>query len=930
VILPLVLLTMAALAVITPLITTALRRNAGYVLAAGFCGVGVLLGTQMGNVLAGRTLTASLPWIPALGVSATLRLDGLAALFCLLVLGVGVLIMGYCPRYLQPDGRHTQIYVLLTLFGTAMLGLVLADDLVLLFVFWELTSVFSFLLIGAGREGAVRPAIRAIVVTSFGGLGLLVAVILLEATGTTRLSDILARPELILDSWLAFPIGTLIVLAAFTKSAQIPFQFWLPGAMVAITPVSAYLHAATMVKAGIYLLMRFAPVYSGEIVWSATLVVIGLATAVYGALVALREHDLKALLAYSTVSQLGLIISVIGVGTPVALAAAALHTFAHALFKATLFMLVGIIDREAGSRDLRQLSGLWRVMPITAVLTGLAALSLAGVPPLLGFVSKETVFQGLFQAAFTPWAGTLVGVTGVVASALTFAYSMRIFYDAFGGPTLQRQLYEPSLAFLAPAAVSAVAGLALGLAVAYLAPVVRRAIVDMEPSADVPEFALWHGWSPELALSAATIVVGTVLFLIRDRVDLVLSHLPSSASGRGFDRLYAGLLRLGAVSTAPAQRAGLSWYVAPIFGGLVALAVAGMVMRGPLPAPPAPTSRLGDVPVVTLLALAVAGLVTTRSALTAIASVGLVGIVVTGWLLLAGAPDVALTLLVVEVLTAVVAMLVLRRLPLEFARPARWRTAWTAGLGLLIGLAAAAATWEFTGRRGLSPVGKDLLRSAVPETGGHNVVNVILVEFRALDTLGEATVLGVAAMGLLTLLGPRRLGDGRHGRGEEALPPGGVEFVVTYRALAPGMVLLSAYLFLRGHNHPGGGFIAALVAGTALAFGCLAFGAATQWRPPPGPLIAGGLLLSVGVATAATVAGLPFLTPAHVELDVPGVGTITLSSALLFDLGVYSLVLGLLATALGRLAGGSADDGEYDDRSGKGSSPHGSHPEGAP
>jgi multicomponent Na+:H+ antiporter subunit A len=880
---------MAALAALVPVLSRRLGRDTGYPLAAGFVTVGVLLGSAAPAALDGRAVRASWEWLPSLGVSATLRLDGLAALFCLLVLGVGALIMAYCPRYLPEQGDHGNVYLLLTLFAAAMLGLVLAGDVVLLFVFWELTTISSFFLIGSAGPHAVKPARRALLVTAAGGQALLVAVVLLAlAAGTTDLIAILADPVRVLDSPMAGPIGALLVVAAFTKSAQVPFQFWLPDAMVAITPVSAYLHAATMVKAGIYLLLRFSGLYAGQTAWSVTLIGAGLATAVFGALMALREHDLKALLAYSTVSQLGLLVGAIGVGTPIALAAAILHTFAHALFKASLFMLVGIIDREAGSRDIRELSGLRRVMPVTAGLTGLAGLSLAGVPPLIGFVSKETLFQGYFQADFAPWAGIVAGTLGIAASALTFAYGMRIFYGAFGGPTLQRGLYEPSPAFLAPVGVAALAGLVLGPAVTVLNPLVRPAVRDIEPAADLPSFELWHGLSPELLMSALTIATGMVLFLARDPVDRLLQTLVLPSGSALFDRGHDATVRFGALVGRPERGDSLPAFLWRPLAAVVVLAGAALLIRPELPAAPAPATRPGDWPVLLLLVFAVAGAVLTRSALTALALLGVTGLVVAVWFLLAGAPDVALTLLLVEVLTAVVAVFVLQGLPRWFPAQARARRALAAGLAVLTGVAAAGATLALTGRREISAAGEYLLRAAEPETGGRNVVNTILVDFRGLDTLGEATVLGTAALGLYSLLSPP----------DPAKPAAKPDLILltTERVLVPGMLLLSAYLFLRGHNAPGGGFIAALVAGIAVAFAFLAHGRAERVLRPR-PLLAGGLLISVGVGLAPLAVGQPFLTPLHATLP----GALRLSSTLLFDLGVYLLVLGLVVTAVNRL-----------------------------
>ncbi|MGY2004356.1 hydrogen gas-evolving membrane-bound hydrogenase subunit E [Blastococcus sp. SYSU DS1024] len=902
---------LAALAVSAPLLTRRLGRDAGYVLAVGFLAVaGVLVSGSMGAVLGGGVVEWSVDWLPSLGVSLALRLDGVSVVFALVALGVGSLVMAYCARYVGDATARGPVYPLLTTFALAMVGLVLADDVVLLYVFWELTTLCSFALVSTAGAVAARPGRRALVITVAGGLALLVAAVLLATvTGTTRLSAVLAEPAVVLESPLALPIGALVVVAALTKSAQLPVHFWLPGAMVAMTPISAYLHAATMVKAGVYLLIRVSPLFAGQPAWSATLLTVGLATALTGAVMALREHDLKALLAQSTVSQLGLLVAAIGVGTATALAAALLHTMAHALFKATLFMLVGIIDKQTGRRDVRELSGLWRVMPWTAAFTGLAALSMAGVPPLLGFVSKEYLFQGFLSADVTPWAGPLAVGVAVLASALTFAYSARIVHGAFGGPTRQPELHDPTRSFLAPAAVAAVAALALGPAVALFDPLIDAATRASLPAADPPSVHAWHGLSPELVLSAVTIALGLLLFWQRTPVDRALRmRLPDGAAW--FDRLHDGLLHIGAAVGRPDRTSALAPHlVRPLLALLLLAAVAVAGVDGL--APSRPTGRALDWPVVLLLTGTVAAAVVARSALAALGLVGLTGLVVAVWFLLSGAPDVALTLLLVEILTTVVAVLVLRRLPGELPRTPRWRALPAAGLAVALGAAAAAATAALTGRRGLSGAGAYHLESAVPETGGSNVVNTILVDFRATDTLGEAVVLGAAAVGLLALLGsgtaPSRTGTTP--RAEER--DGGLVLRHGARVLVPGMAVLSAWLLWRGHDAPGGGFIAALAAGIAVGVHQVAHG--FPGLPPalrPLPLVGGGLLVSLGSGLVPVLGGDAFLTP----YEVPVLSSVGIGSALVFDLGVLMLVLGLLVAAFDRL--GAAGPGAPDDGTG--------------
>ncbi|WP_410535211.1 hydrogen gas-evolving membrane-bound hydrogenase subunit E [Streptomyces sp. KL2] len=889
------LLAMGVLALLSPVLDRRLGRDTGYVLAVGFLAVAVVLTPAASTALDGGAVTFSRTWTDSPEISFTLRMDGLATLFCLLVLGVGALIMAYCPRYLNAGERHGRTYLLLTLFGGAMLGLVLAGDLLLLFVFWEMTTIASFFLIGTGGTRAARPAVRALLVTGMGGLALLVAMVLLGiAAGSTDLATVLMAREEVLDSPLSPAVAALLILAAFTKSAQVPFQFWLPGAMVAITPVSAYLHAATMVKAGIYLLLRFSALYSGQTGWSVCLMGVGLLTAVLGAAQALREHDLKAMLAHSTVSQLGLLVAAIGVGTTVALAAAILHTFAHALFKATLFMIVGVIDRQAGSRDIRELSGLMRIMPVTATLAGLAGLSMAGVLPMIGFVSKESLFQGFAGADAFPGAGVVAAALAVTASVLTFAYGMRIFYGAFAGPMLQRQLHEPSWAFIAPAAVAAVAGAVLGPAVSVLDPLMRQAVLDAEPWAVPPYFAFWHGLSPELFLSALTIASGLVLFSERDRVDRMLQRLPRPDGAAAFDRVHSAVLGAGAVVGRPDRSDSTAAFLARPAAALVVLGCVGVFAAdGPGIRAGAPSDPV-DWGVLALLAVAVAALVRTRSALAAVALLGAVGLIVAVWFLLVGAPDVALTLLLVEVLTAMTAAFVLSDLSPRFPRPRRGVAA--AALAGAAGLVAALGTLALTGGRELSPAGTYFLEAAEPETGGRNVVNTVLVDFRGLDTLGEASVLAAAALGLLLLLPGQPDGTGGGPRA-----PYGRVLGPAHRLLLPGIAGFSAYLFLRGHNEPGGGFSAALVAGTAVAFGYLAGRTGTRWLSPR-PLLAAGLVLGAAVGLAAMALGDPFLTP--FTIPVPGGG---LSSPLLFDAAVYLMVLGLVVTVVDRLGAGRGE-----------------------
>ncbi|MFF0720921.1 hydrogen gas-evolving membrane-bound hydrogenase subunit E [Micromonospora sp. NPDC003816] len=887
------------LAACVPLLTRRLGRNAGYPLAVGYLVAAGLLLTRLPTILDDRYVTLGWRWLPGLGVDAALRMDALGLVFALLALGVGALIMAYCPRYLSvDDDGQERVYVTMTLFAAAMLGLVLADDLLVLFVFWELTSILSFVLIGqGGRPAATGPAVQALLVTVAGGLALLTAIVLLAVqTGTTSLETIVAEPER-LRGGTAWAAGALIVLAAITKSAQLPFHFWLPGAMVAITPVSAYLHAATMVKAGIYLLMRFSAVFGGTVVWDVTLMSVGLLTAIVGALLALRQYDLKALLAYSTVSQLGLLVGVIGVGTPAADAAAILYTVAHALFKATLFMLVGIIDHQAGSRDVRELSGLHRVMPVTVWLTVLAAMSMAGLPPTIGFVGKEAIFEAFGDAHGVGRLGWVAAGLGVLASVLTFAYAARLVHGMVEGPTRQRRLREPSWAFLAPAAVAAVTATVLGPAVSVLSPLVERAADAARPEGTPPYLAFWHGFTPALGLSAATVLLGTLMFLGRVRVDRLLRAVPTTPPfAELVERGRRRLLRVGALVARPAHATGPAPFLVRPLLAVVVLAAGAALLADVAPLPHVDPARPGDWLLVGLLVTTLAGLLAARSALAAIGLTGVVGLLLSAWFLTVGAPDVALTLMLVEVLTAVVVMLALRQQPDRLAPVGRrWSVTAAAALAVVTGVAAAAGTAVLTGRGEPSGPGRWYLDRAEGLTGGANVVNTILVDFRALDTLGEAVVLAVVALGLV------RLGADRPARPDVGDPADDdVVLAFAYRMLAPVMLVVSALLFLRGHEATGGGFIGALLAGTAVGLGQLAHpgGAPLLGRVPAVPLVAAGLLIAVGAGAAPLAVGEPLLTPLGLSTPDP---LPTLSTALVFDLGVYLMVLALVVAAVRRL-----------------------------
>jgi multicomponent Na+:H+ antiporter subunit A len=745
-----------ALSALTPTLARRLGRDAGYVLAFAFT---IALGALVPGILdavRGAGPSASFAWIPSLGLRLTLRMDALAALFTGLILGIGALVMAYTARYLKPGGRDgRRLYAQLVAFAAAMLGLVLAGDAIALFVFWELTSVASFFLIGgSGDPSSSRSAMRAFVVTGIGGLALLAGLILLSAeAGSSDLATILARAGSVRASSVFPAVAVLLLVGVATKSALFPFHFWLPGAMVAPTPVSTYLHSATMVKAGIYLLLRIAPLFDGVHVWTTAVVLLGLGTAVLGAALALKQHDLKALLAYSTVSQLGFLAALAGLGTQKGTLAACAHLVAHALYKATLFMIVGILDREAGSRDIRELSGLRKVMPLAAATAGLAGLSMAGFPPMLGFVSKEEAFSAFLSTPGGGWLATVASVLAVTASTLTFAYGVRIFEGAFGGPLRQPHLFEPSRAFLAPAIVTAAAGVVLGPGIGLLDPAAVAVAADATGRSGGYHLALWHGLTPALGMSAITAAVGLSLVAVRRAIDRATDRMRWSWSGPvAFDRSYAGLLRLGTWSAVGSDDRGPDRTLAAVLIAVLAAAWGYLAIRGSdLPTGSAPVGT-GDWPVLLLLTSAAVVVVVSRDRIAAIASLGLVGFALALLYALLGGADLAITQVLVETLTIALVVLVLRRLPRRFPRVAPARVAGAAAMAGAVGLAAAVVTDALIGRRELSAAGAYFLRAAEPVAGGRNVVNTILVDFRAMDTLGEIAVLGLAAIGAVGLV----------------------------------------------------------------------------------------------------------------------------------------------------------------------------------
>lgn len=887
----------------TPVLARWFGRNAGWILAGVLISAaGLLLVADAGQ--SGNVSEYTVPWIPALGVEFALRLDGLALMFSLIVLLIGAAVLIYSVSYLKPGESITTFYLLMMAFASSMLLLVLADDLIVMLVAWEATTFCSFFLISRSGANAREPAIRTLLVTALGGLSLLSAVgVMIVTTGTTSITQVLADPAWAQEPSLTATVVILLAVAAFTKSAQFPFQSWLPDSMVAITPVSAYLHAAAMVKAGVYLLFRFSPAFSDSTWWTCLLLISGLITALLGAVSALRRHDLKELLAHSTVSQLGLLVAMIGIGTPTAFTAAAVHTIAHALFKSSLFMLVGVIDHQAGTRDIRELARLRIAMPWTAAALGLAGASMAGIPPLLGFVSKESMYTSFLEA---PWPSGMVIMTTVavaLTSVLTLAYSARILLGAFGRRS-GTSIPEATALFLIAPLMGSIVGVALGLFPAILDVLMEAATTATTGETVRVHLAIWHGFTTELLITGLVFTAAFALVIRRKQVDRFLEGKDFPFSGLGaIDSVRQGIIRWGAKLSHSTGGITPHRHLAIPIICLTVVAIIAMFGSEALPERVSDFSQPLDWVLVILIAAGVLAAVRAQTRIAAIVVVGVVGFSMTLWFFTLGATDVALTQLLVEVLTVCVMVLVLERLPKGFSADLETRRRLPAiMLAAAAGIATTLGVMALTGRRDTSAASAYYLDQGELVTGGANVVNTILVDFRALDTLGELTVLGVAGIAIAALL---------HGRSATVRQPvqlredspiadasaNAVFAQTASRALGPMIVLFSIILFFRGHQEPGGGFIAALIGGAGFALVYLAAPhdrtALVRW--PYRKLIGAGVLVATATGFIGFAEG-SFLEPLHIT-----VFGLHLTTALLFDLGVYLAVIGIVLAALNLL-----------------------------
>ncbi|WP_120966903.1 monovalent cation/H+ antiporter subunit A [Comamonas sp. lk] len=909
----------------------------------------VQVGMLFPEVADGTVLRQEIAWLPALGLNLVIRIDGFAWMFAMLVFGIGALVVLYARYYMSPADPVPRFFSFFLAFMGAMAGVVLSGNIIQLVFFWELTSLFSFLLIGYWyhRKDARRGARMALTVTGTGGLAMLAGMLVLgHVVGSYDLDNVLAAGQQIRDSHLYLPALVLILMGALTKSAQFPFHFWLPNAMAAPTPVSAYLHSATMVKAGVFLLARMWPVLGDTDAWFWMVGGAGALTLLIGGYCAMFQHDLKGLLAYSTISHLGLITLLLGLNSKLAAVAAVFHIMNHATFKASLFMAAGIVDHESGTRDIRRLSGLRHLMPITATLACVASAAMAGVPLLNGFISKEMFFAETVYLDAAPWVKTVLPVAATVAGMFSVAYSLRFTADVFFGPKatdLPHTPHEPPHWMRVPVELLVMACLIVGIFPAWAVGGFLAAAAGPVVGGELPEYslAIWHGWNMPLIMSLVALAGGIVLYtMLRWQRELgrfddtpLLGRISGS---RAFENLLARITLAGRAGRRALSTRRLQWQMLwLVCVAIVALALPlwlqGMKLgdRGTLPISPS-----------FVLLWIIGGLCALGTAwkakyhrLTALIMLGGTGLCTVLTFLWFSAPDLALTQLVVEVATTVLMLLGLRWLPKRdkamrtndsFDARAKVRRLRDLILSLIAGGGMAWLAFAMMSRPFYESSSTFFLEHALSGGGGTNVVNVMLVDFRGFDTFGEIVVLGIVAIVIYALL--RRFRPARETMDipeQQRYVPGDLQTdllnprnasdtavgylmvpAVLVRLLLPFSTLVAAYIFMRGHNQPGGGFVAGLVFSVALLMQYIISG--THWVEAHLPLyprrwIAAGLLCALATGMGSIVAGYPFLTSHSFDFELPLLGHIHIASATFFDIGVFALVVGstmLILTAI--------------------------------
>jgi multicomponent K+:H+ antiporter subunit A len=919
------------------------RNREAWLAGAVALGGAAVLAMHYPAIAAGEVLRYEVQWLPSLGLDFVVRVDGFAWMLAMLVLVIGLLVVVYARYYMSPSDPVPRFFAFFLAFMGSMLGIVLSGNLVQLALFWELTSLVSFLLIGYWhhRPEARRGARMALVITVAGGLCLFAGILMLgHVVGSYDLDAVLASGSVVREHDWYRPILVLVALGALTKSAQFPFHFWLPRAMAAPTPVSAYLHSATMVKAGVFLLARLWPVLAGTPEWSWIIGGAGLATLVLGAFVAIFQHDLKGLLAYSTLSHLGLITLLLGMGTPLAAVAAIFHIMNHATFKASLFMAAGIVDHETGTRDMRRLSGLFRLMPITATLATVAAAAMAGVPLLNGFLSKEMFFYEAAQVG----RDYRLAVAAPIAGMFSVTYSLRFIHEVFFGPPpqdLPRTPHEPPRWMRFPIELLVLACLVVGIAPALTVGPFLDFAAGSVLGADMPPYSLsvWHGLNLPLLMSAAALLGGTLLYLLLQR-HLRLSSVEQVPFVHRFDgqRLFERFLDgvgvwaarleqlLGTVRLQPQLEILI---LTAVVAAAIPLAAYGLEWGDAPRTPVDPVfAVMWLIGIVCAIGAAWQAKYHRLVAVVLMSGAGLITCLTFVWF---SAPDLALTQLMVESVTIVLVLLGLRWLPLRVEPRelglrttvrARIRRVRDLAVAIAAGGGTAALAYALLTRPFPQSMAPYFLSRSYPEGGGTNVVNVLLVDFRGFDTLGEISVLGIVALTVYALL--RRFRPAPESisipaqqigqpvlTGDAARPGADAESgylmvpAVFLRLLFPIMTMVSIFVFLRGHNEPGGGFVAGLIMAVAIILQYMVGGAVwveENLKLYPRRLVALGLLVAAATGLGAWLFGYPYLTSHSAHPQLPLLGVVPLPSAFLFDLGVYLLVVGTTAVILLSLA----------------------------
>ncbi|WP_035486015.1 hydrogen gas-evolving membrane-bound hydrogenase subunit E [Geminicoccus roseus] len=845
----------------------------------------------------GLVVEHAVEWVPSLGIDLALRLDGFSFLFVLLITGIGALVVVYAGAYMAENSlaARARFFTLILLFMTSMLGAVLANNLMVLFMFWEATSILSFLLIGFESRSALarRSAVQALQVTAGGGLALLAAFVLIGVQlGTFSVTEVLERRAELVDSPWIWLIVTGLLVGAFTKSAQFPFHLWLPNAMQAPTPASAYLHSATMVKLGIYLLARFEPMLGEVPGVRAILLATGSITMLIAALYALRAEGFKAALAYSTMASLGILVMLIGLDGPTTAVAIVGFILAHALYKAALFFCAGSVIHSTGISRLRRMGGLARLLPVTAGAAILASLSMAGLPPFIGFISKELLFEAQIESTWVVIPVAIAVVVNAVMVGVAGVVSLRPFFT--GNAPDEGLKHRETTGIVIGPAVLAVTGLLISVDSGWIAGnVLRPASYIINDGPLKVDIALWHGLTPMLALSVAVLAIGGAIVWFWRAIHLRLRSvrlLDEISGDRAYDAGMWAITRSARLTSRLVQHGDLRRYLFTVLAATTLLLGWAMLAGGILPRWPAGSPvQAGSLAVLVIGVAGALAAARAHSLLSGMLAVGLAGLAVALTFLMNGGPDLALTQFAVEALIVVLLTATLLALPLQEqpSRLPRERVA-DAILSGCVGLLVLVATLDMLATTPDASVagyyGQESYRSAF----GRNVVNVILVDFRALDTLGETIVVGMAAIMVAGVL------RGADPAGHASERPTALILRLTLRPFFALLLATSLFILLRGHNEPGGGFIGGLVAALAFALIALADGPAAaraMLRIHPLVLVGVGALAAIGSGVPGLFLPGGYLTHLWAEPQIAGIG-IKLGTTLVFDIGVYAVVLG--------------------------------------